>query len=177
MRIASPNVSEIRNQGHVSRYMTKVGQYMTKSNDGMDRNWRTDAKFGLWAGLDAVLCADGQPPKLGWDNFLSCYRKEVFPPAVNDTDAQIFPLFDWIVQHSEEGLTFAQYLHNMNTKSIPQKPHTRGREGTVALAIEFTSPWRDSYFAQWLMMFHRWHRRTDLPETRSLVPLQYTWLA
>ena len=176
------HVSEVRDQGHVAQYMTKVGNYITKSSQNLSETWLADAKSGYAAGLKYLRNTTPSSAEMvnllsaGSTFYLSCYRKEVSVCAPDDTESKAYGLFRFYLHSDANDGTFAEFLRSYNTQADPPVPYTRLRGHRIALAIESTSPWNDYYYSQWLTMYHQWRGSVTLPhDEMAIVPPRHRW--
>ena len=181
--ICHSHVSEVRDQGHVTQYMSKIGKYMTKSNQALPDSWLRDAQSGFGAAVKFLRTTHPSSAEMlnvlssGSTFYLSCARKEVAVCAPNERESSAFKHFGHYLDMRSQG-TFAEFLRTHNTSVTPPAPYRRLRGALVALAIETCSPWNDYYYAQWLTMHHVWNGEVALPlDEMGLVPPRHKWFS
>ena len=96
--ICHSHISDIRSQSNVAKYITKVGSYVTKDNQGLSRSWLADAKSGFFTALDMLKRTRPSAAQMinlmssGITFYTSCYRKEVSVLAPDNTLSMTYPL-------------------------------------------------------------------------------------
>ena len=179
------NVSFISHPGQVSEYMTKVARYVTKNNQALDHNWLRDEKSGFKAALQFLIATQPSTAQMlnllsnGSTFYMSCNRKDVSVPAPDENgDSTAVQLFRAYLEDAvSQTIPYDEFLRTYNTNATPPRKYQRLRAGTVALACETTSPWRDHYYAQWLTLNHIWRGTVELPADRNLAPPHHVWFA